>query len=1664
MPLADPSALDRSVEAIDAIEAELALISGDAQRVAAACSALRALRDAGLLPDLEERLAPLAPRTTIGSSDAQVPLLDLLHEVIDGTDRPWRLLEPLLASRDRARRDRAMDHLTRLVEAGRIRVDDELIASLGTLVESVSELQEPAALRRVHALIAARHHGTDRDALVADLYARAAPIASRRLAARLLDLSGELPLQRRTRQLLGRGLADFLAPFLAYTRATHLDLLDLAASVGVQAAADALLESLQRAERRCGPALFGEIAGEIGWAGLNAGLDVSTWIGVSVAGSFPLLLEPAEAALVLACDGTRKVFERFQIVAHGLSPSGPAGPQPTTADVARFRASNLRHAEMLPAFLDIAPLTPDRVRALVEQMDRAVEDFQTLFGAHAEECAAIGRAYTDLRAAIERELASHAPGRPVGATATRLVQMFEDPGSPGEIRTLHGCKRYLHQRGLQLGFGLVERALGTNRTATVAVAADGRVLDVHPPIEYADFEPREGQPIPLAVRAAVRAFGRHALHGVRQVPRLRIFCYGNEVHAFAGFRNHPAFIRIDTSPPQRGGMVDVEYCGVSKYELEYHPNVALTGIERFFRRIDFDVQIKDTRIHARYDKERASDARDLGEKIDRLFHLVPLLMDVDWVIGDLTLSEQARAQVAAAWAEFFDAWGVLPAPRVLTADRVGILCGMDPGPAGEREIRWSGSGPYRDLFTVDPPPGFWRQLDAAVARLAVEPPSKAADDEPVTQRRIDRHVLAPLRQMVARGELIASPAGFVPADADRFRRRHEAAVLATVLSSPDEVVAASAHMASLAAVLEPALRFETTGAINGYAVERASVPLLEESFALYVLRDAAGIPRLALSAGDVLCETRPDPGAEWRRHWSVDAAELAAALRRGNLTVAWLETARGDPKPIAGAVRRQFSVPNDRRQEGCASGERLLRGVKASPGRAVGLARLGVSGRHAEDVEGAVLVVPALTPQDQPFVYRSAAVVSTGGGVLSHAGLLALQFHKPALVVSGRWEQPDGGGPAVVYPSRICRETKKRIGPYEVSERYEAEGQERAIEDGDLLVVEGDAGTVRHLGQDCAALALHEDLRQLVAASRGLEAATAADALLALRGRALQARHQLERLLGRISDPVLARHAVAELLIGDAGRAGAVPLAIKAALMRRLVDNPLVGGSVREAVRRLYEDVKRRLAGIDAQARRDLPRVRNALEALALRLDVIHGREGADAVSAVLGACDIIGVPPTPGMTFDVDECATGRLAVLRSRLAHAVEHAAGRSPSPPRLRHRLRLLDRLDDVLGTPVGERQGGRLGARLAAAGDAAIHALAGARVLAPDGGIELRSLIGSKAANLAETRRLGLGRFVPPWFVVADRAFQEVLDAGPGPTLRESIDAILARPGVGDAQKARVIRGAWESVTLPEELLIELAAAYDALGRWSDDGAPFVAVRSSALEEDVETENRAGEFDTFLFVRGMDAVAAHLKLAWSGLWSERAIHSRSVLGLRGAVGGGVLVQRMADARAAGVLHTVNLAEGRLDEMVINVGLGLGEGIVSGAVAADLIVVSKQESLAARQLRFRYLTNDKRERVVFDARFGSGTVRTETLNRQRLRPSIEYVELCELVRAASRLEWAYGQPLDVEFAFEGTRLRVLQVRPLPAALAIWRATVERHPLATSAGRDLLRPSIAG
>ena len=125
-----------------------------------------------------------------------------------------------------------------------------------------------------------------------------------------------------------------------------------------------------------------------------------------------------------------------------------------------------------------------------------------------------------------------------------------------------------------------------------------------------------------------------------------------------------------------------------------------------------------------------------------------------------------------------------------------------------------------------------------------------------------------------------------------------------------------------------------------------------------------------------------------------------------------------------------------------------------------------------------------------------------------------------------------------------------------------------------------------------------------------------------------------------------------------------------------------------------------------------------------------------------------------------------------------------------------------------------------------------------------------------------------------------------------------------------------------------------------------------MRSSATAEDTAATSFAGMNETFLNIRGADAVIDAVRRCWRSLFGARTIYYRGVNGFAQAdMDIAVVVQRQVQSTRAGVMFTVNPATGQRDELVIEGSFGLGEAVVSGSVSPDRYVVEKA-TLAIRR----------------------------------------------------------------------------------------------------------------
>ena len=1500
---------------------------------------------------------------------------------------------------------------------------------------------------------------------------------SQQLAARLLDLKAIPVSEQSVKKLLSNEAAEILSDYLAYTRASYQDLLLL---VPDSAESTLIIESIKECEKICSRSVISEVITKLGWKAINYGLFAKRYIGVSVDGSLPFYLSESEAILFEKSEKANRVSDYYLFTACGGMPNDTSTSAVKNEKVSLFRAYNLAHANLLQQILDVAPLTNQKVHNIIRQMNQIVDDFTKLFDSFSEECKILPDIYGRIKDKIIRGLDSNPEASHLSADVTRLVQMFEDPKSIGEVHTLHGLKRYLHQRGLQLGFKLVDQSKSPNQSISVELVSGNKILSVIKNINYADFESQTGekltyQKIPYPIQAVIDGFKRQMLHGHENFPSVNIFCYGNEVHYFVWFRNHPVFIRIDFSLPLQGGMIDLQYFGVSNYEVADHPNIYLDAIRYFFRHLEFDVKMEGTHIQARYDKERALDLSQLCERVEYLFCLAPYLMDLDWVIGSLDLGPDAKKKVAKAWAEIFSRWGVLPINKFLTQDRLSILQDVLITPEGEYELKWAGDSDYRDQYTLQTPSDFFKSIFDSLDNLYLNIPKFSKEDfvQP-GQLILEKKFLYNLRESVSVGEVIETETGFQRASEKIFKKVHEASRFAQIICEAKEEFESSVALAKSVIPLEQILKFRDTGTFENFKIQSALIPLSGDSAKLFVLRDTTGIIRMAFFVhGNILFEKWISSDSCWRTNSSTSAVEFISLLRRNNYTITGalpsIDSLKEEIKKIKDELlSRQKLVMQIR-----TAGEKIVKGLRASPGRATGRVLLGVEGRLPEDFDDQIFVASSVSPDENTILFHSAGIVATGGGILSHAGLIATQFNKPAIIISGKWKQEAEGSLILLYHTSEYQVHNKTEEGFNVSIFQDLHENEHELRDGDLVVLDANEGSLEVLGQETDTIALFEGLKALGRINEGISGVSNFEELLVLRGKKLHTRHQIEKIINRISDPLLVKYLVREILVGKFLEGNKSTPEEKAYLIKVILLNGTVRHSATIYLAETAAEIEAKFINACNTAENYIPLANFPFEVVMPRLDAFRIYQTMTSVNSSLITAQLQTKSIETKKTENINSLSIDRLEELRTKLREKVEKFSGHADKKEFLRHLFRQLKRVNLLLNEQeIVKPRMKKLYSDFEISDRKLCEGLEDKYIIKPsEGAIELVSLIGWKAANLSELELLSGERLVPDWFVISDKAFQNVLNTpiehnlkisgeypGNGIILREAIDGIILRTDINNREKSSYIRSLWSSVVIPDEIKEEVIQAYREIEKEflsettakEKEAGFYVALRSSSCKEDAEIAARAGEFETYLFITGEDLLIDYLKKTWSGLWTERAIHNRNVLGNHEIkTKGGVIVQRIVWSRVSGVLQTINVAKGNLNEIVINAGLGLGEGVVSGTVAADQIIVSKEGDLEKDPLHFNYITADKTEQVVFNKKTGFGTILSPTLYHQRFRPALDYVELCELVSVASRLEAAYGYPLDIEFGIEDTRLWILQVRPVATFLPALKETLDYYPL---------------
>jgi pyruvate,water dikinase len=343
------------------------------------------------------------------------------------------------------------------------------------------------------------------------------------------------------------------------------------------------------------------------------------------------------------------------------------------------------------------------------------------------------------------------------------------------------------------------------------------------------------------------------------------------------------------------------------------------------------------------------------------------------------------------------------------------------------------------------------------------------------------------------------------------------------------------------------------------------------------------------------------------------------------------------------------------------------------------------------------------------------------------------------------------------------------------------------------------------------------------------------------------------------------------------------------------------------------------------------------------------------------------------------------------------------------------------------------------------------------------------VGGKNASLGELygELTAAGVEVPNGFAVTGEAYAALLDES---GLRSRIAAllkdvtgedvaVLARAGA--ALRQLILEAPW-----PAELERQIRDAYGVLAREGGPD-PSVAVRSSATAEDLPGASFAGQQETYLGVRGADALIAACRRCFASLFTDRAIVYRiqngfDHLAVRLSIG----VQHMvrADLGAAGVMFTLDPESGSRDVVVINSAYGLGEAVVQGQLDPDEFWVFKPTLRSGHQAVLKRAIGRKDWKLGLGADGAPARVDVPADARPRL--SLTDPEVLELARLGMAIEGHYSAkagrptPMDIEWARDGVngRLYILQARPETVHGAERRPTMQVFSLGPTEGFERL------
>jgi len=333
-----------------------------------------------------------------------------------------------------------------------------------------------------------------------------------------------------------------------------------------------------------------------------------------------------------------------------------------------------------------------------------------------------------------------------------------------------------------------------------------------------------------------------------------------------------------------------------------------------------------------------------------------------------------------------------------------------------------------------------------------------------------------------------------------------------------------------------------------------------------------------------------------------------------------------------------------------------------------------------------------------------------------------------------------------------------------------------------------------------------------------------------------------------------------------------------------------------------------------------------------------------------------------------------------------------------------------------------------------------------------GTEHNDIVGKKCANLGELTKAGF--HVPPGYALGVAAYERFMkETGASERVLKYLEGFHADPeNVEDTPKyetaSKEIRAIVESIDMPPDMEETVKKYYSQLCEETGIENQFVATRSAG------PASHPGQYETYLNVSGPDDVVQHIKRVWSSTFNTRSIIARARLGLplhHDPIG--VAVLTMVDAKAAGVILTVNPVNGDESKVAIEAAFGFGEAVVSGNVTPDRYLVDK----VTLEIEEKVIS-DKGAEFVYNPETREMEYKELPADKRKL-PCLEDIEILELTKIAKKIEAHFGCLQDIEFSVSMSlpfpeNIFFVQARPE----SVWGKKKKESVLGKKSGFELL------